>query len=65
MNKTFVEECKHFNTCEKGFNGCVGCNVWNYLYDTQALIDWCKKQNLRMQDVSMWLHRQLKGISNE
>ena len=25
--------------------GCVGCNVWNYLYDGKALYDYCKKND--------------------
>ena len=32
-----LESCKDFKTCGKGRNGCRGCNVWNYVYDIEAL----------------------------
>ena len=33
-----VKQCKQFEVCESAKNrGCVGCNVWNYLYDIKAL----------------------------
>lgn len=38
-----LESCKDFKICRKGRNGCRGCNVWNYLYDIEALKEWCKE----------------------
>lgn len=56
----FVENCKHFKTCEKGKDGtCQHCNVWNYLYDSESLIDWCKKQDMNIQKVTMHMHKQI------
>ena len=40
----FVSRCKEFEVCESAKNnGCIGCNVWNYLYDIEALKEWCKE----------------------
>lgn len=36
-----VDKCKHRNECYDYKRGSrQGCNVWNYLYDAQAVIDW-------------------------
>ena len=43
----YVENCKNLSHCKKVSKtvqekGCVGCNVWNYLYDGKALYEYCK-----------------------
>ena len=43
-----VDKCKHRKNCYSYKRGdCQGCNIWNYLYDEKAIIDWCRKQNNR------------------
>ena len=56
----FLKRCKVFETCIKGENGCVGCNVWNYLYDIEALREWCKKQGKDFILFTTEMHRRLK-----
>lgn len=42
-----LERCRRFGYCESGrLGGCRGCNIWNYLYDIDALKDWCEKQGV-------------------
>lgn len=60
MKPNQVINCKHFGTCESGKRSCVGCNVWNYLYDAKALIDWCRKQGKDVMLFTMEMHRELK-----
>lgn len=50
MKLNIVESCKHLNACCNGrHHNCVGCNVWNLLYDYGALVKWCSdmKQDIR------------------
>lgn len=55
-----VENCKYIKTCGSSrLQGCIGCNVWNYLYDPEALIDWCNKQNEDVSRVTMEMHKML------
>lgn len=54
-----LESCKDFRTCRKGSNGCIGCNVWNYLYDIEALKEWCKKQGKDFTLFTMEMHKRL------
>ena len=37
MKPNKVENCKYAETCESAKSSCVGCNVWNYLHDIEAL----------------------------
>lgn len=60
MKPNQVTNCKHFRTCESGKRSCVGCNIWNYLYDEEALIEWCKKQGKDIMLFTMEMHRNLK-----
>lgn len=44
--KNYVENCKHLNTCKSGINkNCVGCNIWNKLYNYSDFVEWCINQN--------------------
>ena len=57
-----VDKCKHRNDCysyKKG--GCQGCNIWNYLYDAKAVIDWCRKHNTDISMFTLEMHRELEG----
>lgn len=61
---TFLKRCKDFEVCESVKNGgCVGCNVWNYLYDIRALQEWCKKHNRDFMLFTMEMHKKLKDIN--
>jgi hypothetical protein len=51
MKPNQVTNCRRFGTCDSGKISCVGCNIWNYLYDENALISWCEKQH---QDVALF-----------
>ena len=55
----FLESCKDFKACRKGMNGCRGCNVWNYLYDIEALKEWCKEQGKDFTLFTMEMHKRL------
>lgn len=61
MKPNRVEICKHFETCESGKTSCVGCNIWNYLYDAKALISWCKKHHEDIALFTMKMHKELKN----
>lgn len=58
-----VAKCKHRNNCYNYVIGdCRGCNIWNYLYNEKAVIEWCKKHN---EDISMFtlkIHKELEGV---
>ena len=54
-----LESCKDFKTCGKGRNGCRGCNVWNYVYDIEALKKWCKKQGKDFMLFTMEMQKRL------
>ena len=57
----FLRRCKKFEVCESGqSNGCIGCNVWNYLYDIEALKEWCKEQGKDFMLFTMEMHKKLK-----
>ena len=56
-----VKQCKQFEVCESAKNrGCVGCNVWNYLYDIKALQKWCEGHNKDFMQFTMEIHKMLK-----
>ena len=59
MKPNKVENCKYVNTCESGKRSCVGCNVWNYLYNPEALIAWCKKHGKDVMLFTMEMHKML------
>ena len=53
-----VKNCKNLITCEDGKNGnCVGCNIWNYLYDIEALREWCRQHNEDFMLFTMQMHK--------
>lgn len=55
-----IEICRHFKTCENGKNNaCEGCNIYNLLYDEDALIDWCKKQKVSVVKTIINLHKEI------
>lgn len=55
-----LEKCKRFGDCESSkLGGCRGCNVWNYLYDIDALKDWCEKQGVDFMLMTMKMQKQL------
>ena len=57
-----VDKCKRRNDCYNYKKGdCQGCNIWNYLYDEKAIIDWCKKQNKDISMFTLEMHRELEG----
>ena len=56
----FLKRCKDFETCRKSKNGCVGCNVWYYLYNIGALLKWCKVHNTDFMQYTMKMHKHLK-----
>ena len=56
-----IKNCKRFDVCESSrLGGCVGCNVWNYLYDIDALKEWCEKQNVDFMSMSKYMRETLK-----
>lgn len=57
----FLKMCKQFEVCESAKNrGCVGCNVWNYLYNIEDLQKWCKVHNRDFMLFTMEMHKHLK-----
>lgn len=55
-----LERCKRFGYCESGrLGGCRECNVWNYLYDIDALKDWCEKQGEDFMLMTMRMQNEL------
>ena len=55
-----LETCKHLNHCNNGENNsCEGCNVYNMLYNENALIDWCKQQKVSVVKTIIDLHRDI------
>jgi hypothetical protein len=39
-----VEKCRRKGDCYSYKKGdCVGCNIWNYLYDEKAVIEYCRR----------------------
>ena len=56
-----VDRCSHKNSCYNYHKGnCQGCNIWNYLYNSDALIDWCGKQGENIELFSMKMHHELE-----
>ena len=56
----YVKRCKRLDTCNNGkHRDCVGCNVWNYLYDTDALYKWCKQQGKDFMMFTMEMQKEL------
>ena len=44
--KNYVKNCKYLNTCKNGINkNCIGCNIWNVLYNYSDFVEWCINQN--------------------
>lgn len=42
-SNTVISFCKYFGNCDMNKNGdCGGCNVYNYLYNPEALLEWCR-----------------------
>lgn len=61
--KKYVENCKHLNTCNNGINkDCVGCNVWNILYNYGDFVKWCKNQHLDIMRMDFEIRRNIKGV---
>ena len=59
----FLKRCKDFESCESAkHHGCRGCNVWNYLYDIEALKEWCKEHDKDFVLFTMEMHRKLKEV---
>lgn len=57
----FLGRCKKFETCESAkIGGCRGCNIWNYLYDIEALQEWCKEHDKDFMLFTMEMQRHLK-----
>ena len=62
----FVKRCKAFETCEsRKRKNCVGCNIWNYLYNIKELQKWCKEHGKDFMLFTMEMHRQLKEDCND
>ena len=56
-----VDKCSHKNKCYDYHKGnCQGCNIWNYLYNSEALIDWCNKHNEDIALFTMKMHYELE-----
>ena len=54
-----VEICNKRNRCYNGIhNACEGCNVYNMLFDEDALIDWCRKHNQSVLEMINHLHEE-------
>lgn len=59
MKPNIVENCKRLNTCSNGqHHDCVGCNVWNLLYDYGALVKWCANMKQDIKKVHFDLVRE-------
>jgi hypothetical protein len=55
-----LKRCKRFGYCDGGrLGGCRGCNVWNSLYDIDALKDWCEKHDEDFTLMTMRMQKQL------
>lgn len=56
-----VDKCLRKNKCYDYHKGnCQGCNIWNYLYDSEALIDWCNKHSEDVALFTMKMHYELE-----
>jgi hypothetical protein len=56
----YVERCKRLDTCYNGkHRDCVGCNVWNYLYDIDKLLEWCTQQGKDFMLFTMEMQKEL------
>ena len=56
-----VEQCTQFEVCKSARNrGCVGCNVWNYLYNIEDLRKWCNGHNKDFMLFTMEMYKMLK-----
>jgi hypothetical protein len=56
-----VDKCLHKNKCYDYHKGnCQGCNIWNYLYDSNALIEWCNKHGEDVALFTMKMHYKLE-----
>ena len=61
MKPNIVESCKHINTCYNGKRGhCVGCNIWNILYNYQAFYEWCRERGRYWKSVEQILRKELE-----
>lgn len=57
-----VDKCRHRRDCYSYKKGdCVGCNIWNYLYDEKAVIEYCRKHNKDISMFTLEMHRELEG----
>lgn len=65
-NKSFekpntVTFCKCFGHCAMSKNGnCVGCNIYNYVYDPEALLEWCRLNGHRFYDMCKYCEDKLR-----
>ena len=59
MKPNKVENCKYVETCESAKSSCIGCNVWNYLYNTKALHKWCRENGKDFMLFTMEMHKML------
>ena len=56
-----VEQCTQFKVCKSAKKrDCVGCNVWNYLYNIEDLHKWCEEHNKDFIQFTMKMHKMLK-----
>ena len=56
-----VDKCLRKNKCYDYHKGnCQGCNIWNYLYDSEALIDCCNKHSEYVALFTMKMHYELE-----
>ena len=63
LKPLIVDRCKRRKNCYSySVGNCQGCNIWNYLYDEQAVIEWCKKQNKDVSIFTLEMHKELEGV---
>lgn len=57
-----VDNCRQRHHCYNfSKKDCRYCNIWNYLYDIEALIEFCKKQNMNFMLITMDMQKSLES----
>lgn len=58
-----VTKCKQRNNCfNYEIGDCKRCNIWNYLYNEEAVIEWCGKHNIDISMFTQKMHEELEGV---
>lgn len=61
LKPLIVDKCLRRNDCYEYHKGnCQGCNIWKYLYDSDALIDYCNKHDKDVEMFKMKMYYELE-----